>query len=101
MTTARRLARLNLRHRGHRLTVSMLDREKSFESPNRKQGRTGGQKARRTIGFWRTFICIVLMSSPAMCQAPPAEVAAPDARSLQVFVQDFYDWYVPWFWKSE
>ena len=44
------------------------------------------------MGFWRTFIWIVLMCCPALCQAPPAEVVAPETRSLRVFVQDFYDW---------
>lgn len=49
--------------------------------------------------FWGAFIGILFLARPCVPQTPAATEAAIPA-SLGSFVQEFYDWYVPKFWKS-
>jgi len=48
--------------------------------------------------FWGAFVCILFLASPCVARAPA--VSAESSASLRFFVQDFYNWYVPRFWKS-
>lgn len=49
--------------------------------------------------FWEAFVYILFLACPCLSQTPQVtEMEAPPSRRF--FVQDFYDWYVPRFWKS-
>jgi len=47
--------------------------------------------------LWGAFVCILFLACPCVARAPAASTES--SASLRFFVQDFYNWYVPKFWK--